>query len=400
MLYAVGINPEIADLGNVDPNDIHSVTALSQDLKQILSQTPQLNDILVKGEISNFSAPTSGHIYFDLKDESSIIACAFFSHLQTGDRIDLSNGLQVIAIGSVTVYEIKSKYQLNVKKIIPIGDGIFSLKLRQCRDKLEGEGLFRQDRKKPIPRLPRKVGIITSKDSTAIKDILNVVSTRFPKMNLLMAYVTIQGIDAPSNIIQALWTLIKMRDIDAIVLARGGGSSEDFMVFNDEELVRVIASSTKPVITGIGHERDVCLADLAADVRASTPSNAAIAVIPDFQELRNNLLYLKQSLERSYKSNLIALDVKEKAAYKGEYGDKPRKKACYIATAVYGEDDAWQVKKLRKFRDETLSNHWMGRFFIEVYYAVSPYFVLLFKDLKPLNFIARKLLDIVAHKIG
>ena len=311
MSSGAGISPKNPNLGKIDSNDIYSVTELSQNIKQFFSATPQFNDILLKGEISNFVRAASGHIYFNLKDESCVIACALFRHLQMGGCGDLGDGLQVVAMGSVMVYEPRSQYQLSIKKILPIGNGISSLKLKRIRDKLEAEGLFSQDRKRPIPCLPSKVGIITSKDSAAIKDILSVVNLRCPQMNLAMAYVALHGDGAPQSIILALSSLGKKRDIDAIILARGGGPSEDFMAFNDEELVRAIASSTKPIITGIGHESDVCLADLASDFRASTPSTAARAAIPDIQELGNSLLPLKQGLERSYKTYLLALDAKE-----------------------------------------------------------------------------------------
>ncbi|RQW77862.1 MAG: exodeoxyribonuclease VII large subunit [Methanothrix sp.] len=314
MSSAVGIAPKNPDLANIDPDDIYSVTELSRNIKQVFSATPKFNDILLKGEISNFVQAASGHIYFNLKDESCVIACAFFRHLQTAGCDDLAEGLQVVAMGSVVVYETRSQYQLSIKKVIPIGNGISSLKLKRLSEKLEAEGLFSQDRKKPIPCLPRKVGIITSKDSAAIKDILSVVNLRCPTMNLVMAYVALQGEGAPQSINQALSSLSRMKDIDAIILARGGGPSEDFMAFNDEGLVRAIASFTKPIITGIGHESDVCLADLAADLRASTPSTAARAAIPDIQELWNSLNPLKLGLERSYKSYLLALDAKEMEA--------------------------------------------------------------------------------------
>jgi len=303
---------------NLDPADIYSVTELSQSIEQVLSSSPQFNDVLLKGEISNFIRAASGHIYFSLKDENYIIACAFFRQFQSEDCEDLGDGLQVAAMGSVMVYKPRSQYQLNVKKITPIGDGISSLSLKRIRDKLEAEGLFNQESKKPIPSLPNKVGIITSKDSAAIKDILTVVNARCPKMNLVMAYSTIQGDGAPSSIVQALNGLATMKGVDAIILARGGGPSEDFMAFNDEELVRAIASSTKPIITGIGHERDVCLADLAADYRASTPSTAARAAIPDILELRNGLSSLRTDLERSYDSYLADIEIKEKDAEIGK----------------------------------------------------------------------------------
>ena len=292
MSLGAGITPKSPDLVNIDPDDIYSVTELSQNIKQFFSVTPQFNDILLKGEISNFVQAASGHIYFNLKDQNCAIACVFFRHLQAASCSDLGDGVQAVTMGSVVVYEPRSQYQLSIKRIIPIGDGISSLKLKRLREKLEAEGLFSQDRKKPIPILPRKIGIITSKDSAAIKDILTVVNARSPKMDLVMAYVTLQGNGAPQSIILALSTLVKNKDIDTIILARGGGPSEDFMAFNDEELVRAIASSTKPIITGVGHERDVCLADLAADVRASTPSTAAKAAIPDILELCGTVFFL------------------------------------------------------------------------------------------------------------
>ncbi|VVB68777.1 Exodeoxyribonuclease 7 large subunit [uncultured archaeon] len=205
-------------------------------------------------------------------------------------------------MGSVMIYKDRSQYQFHIKKITPIWDGSSSLNLKRVKDKLEAEGLFNQERKKPIPRIPRKVGVITSKDSAAIKDILTVVNAQCPEMDLVLAYATIQGGGAASNIVQALNWLAMIKDVDAIILARGGGSPEDFMAFNDEELVRAIASSSKPIITGIGHERDVCLVDLVADYRASTPSMAARAVIPDIRELRNGLSSLRTNLVRSYDS--------------------------------------------------------------------------------------------------
>lgn len=306
-----GIADRNRDPINVGLANVHSVTELSLNIKQFFSATPQFNDILLRGEISNFVQAASGHIYFNLRDESSTIACAFLRHFQMEGCGKLCDGMQVVTIGSLMVYEPRSQYQLGIKKIVPLGNGIFSQKLKHLSEKLEVEGLFSQDRKKPIPCLPRKVGIITSKNSVAIKDILTVVNARCPKMDLVMAYVTLQGNDAPSNMILALSSLAKIEDIDAIMLARGGGPSEDFMAFNDEELVRAIASSAKPIVTGIGHESDVCLADLAADFRASTPSTAARAAIPDTLKLEDSLNSLKLDLERSFKSYSLALDAKK-----------------------------------------------------------------------------------------
>jgi exodeoxyribonuclease VII large subunit len=287
------------DLENPAYQDAYSVSELSQSLKRFFSETPQFNDVCLKGEVTNFFKAASGHIYFNLKEDDYVIACAFFKRQQFFRCSDLGNGIFVVASGSLTIYEKESKYQFIINKITTIGDGFSSSELKRLKDNLEREGLFSSDRKKPIPRLPRKIGVITSKDSTSIRDIRTVVDARFPKMNLVLAYAAIQGEGAPSSIIEALTALAKISDVDAIILARGGGPSEDFMFLNDEQLVRFIASSTKPIITGIGHEIDMCLVDLVADFRASTPSTAAQAVIPDILVLRNDLSLLRKDLERT-----------------------------------------------------------------------------------------------------
>jgi len=181
----------------------------------------------------------------------------------------------------LTSFAPKSQHQLKIMKIAQMGEGNTSLETKRLREKLEGEGLFNHDRKKKVPPRPKKVGIIASKNSAAIKDILNVINSRNPMMKSVMAYATIQGEGAPSSIIKALNDLNEDPDVDVIILARGGGTSEDFMAFNDEGLVRAITSSKKPVITGIGHAGDTCLVDLAADVKATTPSTAAEAAVPE-----------------------------------------------------------------------------------------------------------------------
>lgn len=303
------------ELANLDPAMVYSVAELSQDIKKALSLDPHFNNILLKGEISNFTKAASGHIYFNLIDENyanCAIACTLFRNSQESWSSDLRNGIQIAAVGSVIIYEPRSQYQLKISKIEPLGDGVLSLKLKRIKAQLEEEGLFSQDRKRYIPRLPRKVGILTSRDSTAIKDILTVVNSQCAKTNLVFAYVSILGNGAPSSIIQGLNSLENANGVDTIILARGGGPSEDFLVFNDEMLVRAIASSSKPIITGIGHERDICLADLAADLRASTPSTAAKEAIPDIRKLKGELQDLNQRLERSYDSCLKSFEIQKK----------------------------------------------------------------------------------------
>jgi exodeoxyribonuclease VII large subunit len=217
-----GVAKENLDLVDIDPNAIYSVKGLSRNIKNALAANPQLNNLILKGEISNFIRASSGHIYFSLKDENCVLACAYFRHLQEAGINDLGNGIQIVAIGSVTSFERRSQYQLNITKIIPIGDGQSTLKLTRLREKLEGEGLFKQERKKPIPILPRKIGIITSKDSAAMKDIMAVVNAICPNMDIIIAYVTLLGNNAAGSIIQALKYLTTIQDVDAIILARGG----------------------------------------------------------------------------------------------------------------------------------------------------------------------------------
>lgn len=296
------------NLLNVDPTEIYSVTELSKNIKQILSGHPQLNNVLLKGEITNFIKASSGHLYFSIKDENTAIACAFFKYLQDTDvDKDLCDGIQIVAMGSMTTYEPRCQYQLNIKKIIPIGNGARALRLRQTEENLEKEGLFDESRKKAIPKLPRKIGIITSKDSAAITDIFTVINSRYPMMNLVMAYVALQGDSAPKSIINGLESLSRIEDIDVVILARGGGPSEDLMAFNDEGLVRAMHSYDKPIITGIGHEKDTCLADRVSDLRASTPSTAAKAAVPDMQELKSEIKDLDGRLKISV-SHIIELE--------------------------------------------------------------------------------------------
>jgi len=278
------MNQMPATTGIDKENAVYSVTQLSRKIKYVLAENPQFKDLLLEGEISNFRRPDSGHIYFDLKDENTVIACVYFKYLQDGGSKDLGNGTQIVARGSLISFESRSQYQLKITKITKIGEGKHSLETKRLREKLEDEGLFDDDRKMKVPAKPKNIGIITSKNSEAVQDILNVISSRNPMMKPTMAYATIQGEGAPSSIIKALKDLNEDPDVDVIVLARGGGTSEDFMAFNDEGLVRAVASSKKPVITGIGHAVDLCLADMAADVKATTPSTAAEAAVPNYQK--------------------------------------------------------------------------------------------------------------------
>lgn len=265
----------------IDNENAVSITQISHKIKDVLSENPQFQDIFLKGEISNFRRPDSGHIYFDLKDDKSVLACAYFKYYQNDITKYLGNGIQIVAKGSLTSFEPKSQYQLKITKIAKVGEGNISRETKRLKEKLDGEGLFNNDRKKKVPPHPKKVGIIASKSSEAIQDIFHVINSRSQTVETVTAHATMQGEGAPSSIIEALNYLNEDTDSDVIILARGGGTSEDLMAFNDEGLVRAVASSKKPVITGIGHAEDTSLTDLAADVKATTPSTAAEAAVPE-----------------------------------------------------------------------------------------------------------------------
>ena len=284
MAENIDVFQQIQETYGIAPSEILSVRVLSKNIKQILATHPSFNSVLVLGEVTNFNKASSGHIYFSLKDEKSEIACTLFKSLQRDVDFDFDNGLQVLVKGELTTYEPRSRYQINIRQILPIGEGLSLLKRKRLKEKLAKEGLFEDTRKKIIPILPRKIGIITSKNGAAIEDILNVVESRFPKMSIVIAPVKVQGEDASEDIIRGLKHLSKIDEVDTIILARGGGSAEELSVFNDEALVRAISSSNKPIVTGIGHEKDITLADLVADLRASTPSTAAKIAVSDVEK--------------------------------------------------------------------------------------------------------------------
>lgn len=312
MAESIDILQQIQETYDIAPSEILSVSVLSQNIKQILTTHPGFTSVLVLGEVTNFNKASSGHIYFSLKDEKSEIACIFFKNMHKNVDFDLDKGLQVLVKGAITTYEPRSRYQLNIIQILPVGEGISLLRLKRLKEKLAKEGLFDESRKKPIPILPRKIGIITSKNGAALKDILKVVETRFLRMNIVIVPVMVQGEAASKDIISGLTLLSTIDEVDTIILARGGGSAEELMVFNDEVLVRAISASNKPIVTGIGHEKDTTLADLVADLRASTPSTAAKAAVSDVEQLKDTLNSLKRHLERSYKTYLSSFEVDKK----------------------------------------------------------------------------------------
>jgi exodeoxyribonuclease VII large subunit len=246
-------------------------------------------EVWLEGEISNLRAPGSGHLYCTLKDDSSQIRAVIFRPTALRLRFGLEDGLHVIVRGRVTVYEPRGEYQIVLEYLEPKGRGAQQLAFEQLKNRLAAEGLFDQDRKKPLPAFPRTIGIVTSLSGAAVRDMVSVLHRRCPILHLILAPVTVQGEGSAEQIAAAIQSLTTVGPVDVIIVGRGGGSSEDLWSFNDERVVRAIAGSPIPIVSAVGHETDVTLADFAADVRAPTPSAAAEAVAPVLSEVLDRL---------------------------------------------------------------------------------------------------------------
>jgi len=256
-----------------------TVSQLNRKAKLLLEQG--LARIWVEGEISNLARPASGHMYFSLKDDGAQIRAAFFRQRQRGPTIQFKDGDKVLAYGRVSIYEARGDYQLIVEQIEPAGEGALKREYDKLRLKLAAEGLFAEDRKKPLPKLPQRIGVITSPSGAAVRDILTVLRRRFPSVPVTVYPAAVQGDAAPGELIAALADAVRRDDCDVLIMGRGGGSTEDLWAFNNEQLARAIAECPIPLISAVGHEVDFTIADFVADVRAPTPTAAAELVVPD-----------------------------------------------------------------------------------------------------------------------
>lgn len=266
-----------------------SVSEINRYVKNLIQGDPRLRDLWVAGEISNFKHHRSGHMYFTLKDSASSLRCVFFRRENMRLRFKPTGGMEVILHGNLSVYEVDGQYQLYVSEMEPAGMGSLFLAFEQLKKKLEQEGLFRADHKKPLPFLPRCIGIVTSPTGAALQDIIATVKKRFPHVRLVVAESLVQGEGAPSDLVRALKMLNRTKDVEVIIITRGGGSLEDLWPFNDEAVARAIHSSSLPVISAVGHETDFTIADFVADVRAATPTASVTAVLPQFSEMEARL---------------------------------------------------------------------------------------------------------------
>jgi len=262
---------------------IYSVSELTAELKALLENT--FTGVWVEGEISNFKHHTSGHMYFTLKDDRGQLRAVMFRGSNRGLQFRPEDGLAVIVFGNVTIYEPRGEYQVYVEYMEPKGLGALQLAFEQLKTRLEAEGLFDPARKRPIPLLPKKIGLVTSPSGAAIRDILQIIHRRFVNVQVLIFPVRVQGEGAAAEIVEGIESLNKRGDLDVLIVARGGGSIEDLWAFNEEVVARAIYASQTPVISAVGHETDFTIADFVADVRAPTPSAAAELVISRKAEL-------------------------------------------------------------------------------------------------------------------
>jgi exodeoxyribonuclease VII large subunit len=294
-----------------------TVTELTAKIRDLF--TRNFTDIWVTGEISNCHEAQSGHIYCTLKDERAQVRCVCFKNQLRTMKFRPENGLHVTVRGSISVYESRGEYQIYVEHIEPVGLGALQLAFEQLKKRLEAEGLFAADRKKPLPLLPSRIGLITSPRGAAVRDVVRILTRRFRNVHLTVYPVRVQGEGASTEIVRAVQFFNRRKMVDVLILARGGGSLEDLWAFNEEEVARAIAASEIPVISGVGHETDFTIADFVADVRASTPSAAAELVVQTRREFDKHIADLRETLASLVRYRLLELShrVHELSARRG-----------------------------------------------------------------------------------
>jgi len=276
---------------------VFSVTQLSRYLKELLETDDILQNIWVQGEISGCKTYTSGHCYFTLKDTESQLQCVFFKNARLRSSApDLRDGMGIAAYGRISFYERDGKLQLYVEGVELLGEGALFLRFEQLKARLAAEGLFDENRKRPLPAQPAVIGIVTSPQAAALRDMLRVLRSRYPLAKVILAPTLVQGSEAPASIAAAIELLNEQGEAEVIIVGRGGGSIEELWAFNEEIVARAIARSRIPVISGVGHETDFTIADLVADYRASTPTAAAAVAVPDIADWQIDLQMKQEGL--------------------------------------------------------------------------------------------------------
>ncbi len=293
--------------------NIYTVTRLTRDIRIVLEDT--FNKVWVEGEVSNFIVASSGHTYFSIKDKNSVLNCVMFKNASVQSSFEIENGMRLICLGRISVYDKRGQYQLYVESVEPVGKGSLQVAFEQLKTKLDSEGLFDEKNKKPIPGVPVRVGVVTSPTGAAIRDILKVLRRRFNNVEVLLRPVKVQGPGSKEQISSAINELNeynrylkknkkKEHPVDVIIAGRGGGSLEDLWGFNEEIVARAIADSEIPVVSAVGHETDFTIADFTADVRAATPSAAAEIVVPVKKDVVSKIEAYRQRLYGGVKTKI------------------------------------------------------------------------------------------------
>lgn len=290
-----------------------SVSQINYYIKSIIENDGSLQFVLVTGEISNLTVhQRSGHIYLSLKDSNSVISAVMFAGNARRLKFRLENGMKVICRGRISVYEPSGRYQLYIEDMQPDGVGALTLAFEQLKKSLAQKGLFDNAHKKPLPKFPKTIGVITSPTGAAVQDITNIIRRRFPSADIVLAPVLVQGESAPEQLVRAVNKFSASKIADVVIIGRGGGSAEDLWAFNDEQLAYAVYNCETPIISGVGHETDFTICDFVADVRASTPSAAAELAVPDRQELMSYYFkqkqYISAMLDRKIKTAQLRLE--------------------------------------------------------------------------------------------
>jgi exodeoxyribonuclease VII large subunit len=325
----------------MNQNRIFGVTELNEYVRDLLDIDPVLNGVYVRGELSNYKVYPSGHHYFTMKDAEGSLRCVMFKSSASKLRFKAENGMKVIAFGRLAVFPRDGVYQLYVNELTPDGVGDLYVAFEQLKEKLLKEGLFDSSHKKPIPRFPERIAVITSSAGAAVRDIIRVLGKRWPLSTVVILPVRVQGAEAPPEIVGAIRYCNRCRVADVIITGRGGGSIEDLWAFNDERVARAIYESEIPIISAVGHEPDVTISDFVADLRAATPSNAAELAVPDIADMREALLQLElragQALKRELKllrQRLVDLSHKRVLQSPKNYIDDKRMLLDFMSTRM------------------------------------------------------------------
>lgn len=329
-----------------------SVSQINFYIKSIIENDGSLQFVLVTGEISNLTVhQRSGHIYLSLKDRNSVISAVMFAGNARRLKFRLENGMKVICRGRISVYEPSGRYQLYIEDMQPDGVGALALAFEQLKSDLEKKGLFDPAHKKPLPKFPKTIGVITSPTGAAVQDITNIIRRRFPSADIVLAPVLVQGESAPEQLVRAVNKFSASKIADVVIIGRGGGSAEDLWAFNDEQLAYAVYNCETPIISGVGHETDFTICDFVADVRASTPSAAAELAVPDRQELMSYYFkqkqYISAMLDRKIKTAQLRLENQQRRMS----ASSPKLKAEQLEKQLSAKSE-----KLTRFMNIYISN--------------------------------------------